>query len=41
VFFGFAPVATAGPPLQLTEENLTAGAKVYRDYRVVCHGKPG
>ena len=66
VFFGYAPVATAKPPLPLerymahlalnarirkempkdspvqpTEANLTAGAKVYRDYCAVCHGTPG
>ena len=63
VFFGYAPVATAGAPLPLerymahlalkarihkempkdspvqpTEANLTAGAKIYRDYCAVCHG---
>lgn len=63
VFLGYAPVATASPPLPLeryvtnlalnarirkempkdspvqpTEENLTAGAKIYRDYCAVCHG---
>jgi hypothetical protein len=63
VFFGYAPVATASPPLPLerymaklglnaririempkdspmqpTEENLTAGAKLYRDHCAVCHG---
>jgi thiosulfate dehydrogenase len=66
VFFGYAPVATAGPPLPLerymahlalnarirkempkdspvqpTEANLTAGAKIYRDYCAVCHGIAG
>jgi thiosulfate dehydrogenase len=65
-FFGYAPVATAGPPLPLerymtrlalkarirkempkdspvkpTEANLTAGAKLYRDYCAVCHGTAG
>ncbi len=64
--FGYAPVATAGPPLPLekrlasmalkarikreapkevpvspTEENLMAGAKVYREYCAVCHGMSG
>jgi mono/diheme cytochrome c family protein len=63
VLLGFAPVATAAPPLPLerymahlalnarirsempkasplqpTEANMTAGAKIYRDYCVVCHG---
>jgi mono/diheme cytochrome c family protein len=28
-------------PVQPTEENLTAGAKLYRDHCAVCHGKPG
>jgi thiosulfate dehydrogenase len=66
VFFGYAPVATAGPPLPLerymahlalnarihkempkaspvqpTEANLMAGAKLYRDYCAVCHGTAG
>src|SRR5215469_18941648 len=66
VFFGYAPVATAGPPLPLerymahlalrarirrempkdspvqpTEANLTAGAKLYRDQCAVCHGTAG
>jgi len=65
VFLGYAPVATADPPLpmetylanralnaharkempkaspvQPTEENLAAGAKLYRDHCAVCHGKP-
>jgi mono/diheme cytochrome c family protein len=64
--FGYAPVATAGPPLPLekrlasmalkarikreapkessvspTEENLMAGARVYREYCAVCHGMSG
>jgi mono/diheme cytochrome c family protein len=63
VLLGFAPVATATPPLPLerymaklalnarirsempkaspvqpTEANLTTGAKLYRDYCLVCHG---
>ncbi len=66
VFFGYAPVATAGPPLPLerymahlalnarirkempkdspvqpTEANLTAGAKLYREHCAVCHGTGG
>jgi thiosulfate dehydrogenase len=66
VLFGYAPVATASPPLPLekyitnlalnarvrkempknspvqpTEESLTAGAKLYRDYCAVCHGTAG
>jgi mono/diheme cytochrome c family protein len=66
VYFGYAPVATAGPPLPLerytahlalnarirkempkdspvppTEANLTAGAKLYREYCAVCHGTAG
>ncbi len=28
-------------PLPLTDANLVAGAKVYRDNCVVCHGAPG
>jgi len=64
--FGYAPVATAAPPLPLertvtgmalharidkeapkdapiqpTEPNLLAGAKLYREYCAVCHGMPG
>ncbi|HZR17995.1 MAG TPA: cytochrome c [Verrucomicrobiae bacterium] len=64
--FGYAPVATAGPPLPLekrlasmalkarikreapkespvppTEEDIMAGAKVYREYCAVCHGMSG
>jgi thiosulfate dehydrogenase len=66
VFFGYAPVATAVPPLALerymaylalnarirkempkdspvqpSEANLTAGAKLYREYWAVCHGTAG
>jgi thiosulfate dehydrogenase len=33
-----APVKAAIPP---TEENLLAGAKIYRDHCVECHGLPG
>ncbi len=64
--FGYAPVATAAPPLPLerwlassalkarirmgapkqspipaSEDNLLAGAKVYRQYCAVCHGMRG
>lgn len=66
IWFGYAPVATAAPPLPLeravtsmalharidkeapkdapmqpTEANLLAGAKLYRDYCAVCHGTAG
>lgn len=33
-----APVKAAIPP---SEENLLAGAKIYRDHCVECHGLPG
>src|SRR5512142_469486 len=64
--FGYAPVATAAPPLPLertitslalharidkeapketpmqpTEANFVAGAKLYREYCAVCHGTEG
>ena len=63
--FGYAPVATASPPMlferqfarmalhariqkeaprnapiQPTQENLTAGAQVYRSHCAMCHGLP-
>ena len=66
ILFGYAPVATAAPPLPLekrlasmalkerigreapknaavppTDENLMAGAKVYREDCAVCHGLSG
>src|SRR5512146_2675784 len=66
IWFGYAPVATAAPPLPLerkvtsmalharidkeapkeapmqpTEANLVAGAKLYREYCAVCHGTAG
>lgn len=66
VRFGYAPVATAAPPLPMerrltsmaldarvakeapkdpaipvTEANLLAGAKVYREHCAVCHGLSG
>lgn len=66
IYFGYAPVATAAPPLpleralakmalnsriakeapkespvQVTEPNLLAGAKVYREHCAVCHGTAG
>jgi thiosulfate dehydrogenase len=66
IYFGYAPVATAAPPMPLertvtrmalnaridkeapkdapiqpTEPNLLAGAKLYREYCAVCHGMPG
>lgn len=66
IWLGYAPVATAAPPLPLertlaglalhariareapkdspvqpTEANLVAGAKLYREYCAVCHGTAG
>jgi thiosulfate dehydrogenase len=66
IWFGYAPVATAAPPLPLerwlassalrakisreaprqaavpaTEENLMAGAKIYREHCALCHGMIG
>ena len=66
IWLGYAPVATAAPPLPLerwlasaalrarisrdaprqavvpaSEENLMAGAKVYREHCAMCHGMSG
>src|SRR5215472_15087935 len=34
----FAKKCQKDSPVQPTEENLTAGAKLYRDHCAVCHG---
>ncbi len=33
--------ASAQPPVPASEENLAAGARIYRDHCAVCHGLPG
>ena len=33
--------APKNPPIQATEENYQAGAKLYREQCAVCHGLPG